>query len=401
MEHSDSHEDGDAEAAGACADSAKNPTIDSSLGEAIDDAADAWPSTAIERQLAAEAARKRGARQPNIHADNSKPQHVRLTVWLALLLLVATGLVLTLTDSGRSLREATGVAVLAVEQKADVFRPSTDKISQNVAAVRNVNAPRSAVPKKTAAVPVSNNMVIPIAAVTLRNRPQLLEQLVEVYRSELADHPGNSIALASLRRLRERSLAELEAIVATGSDPDASRSLEIVSRLFPELAARSQYQSLAARVGRIESHTKKATSIASTKTAPSAPGAAKSAAKAAVPNAPTRKPEIRVISMTPGTMVEHRFIPSDDGNVLMTEISYRNFDGSSDDNSGVALVARLGIAGDSQALAEVPVVLYGDRGTKSFPIEPLSPGDGTERYRLNFFLHGELLVSRAVHLSAP
>jgi len=96
-----------------------------------------------------------------------------------------------------------------------------------------------------------------------------------------------------------------------------------------------------------------------------------------------------------------RFVPAEGGNVFMVKISYRNFDNSNYDDGEAELVTLLGAAGDSRVLAEVPVAVFGDRGTKSFAIETFLPGYSGEPYKLNFILNGRFVASRTVRLSMP
>src|SRR5690606_25698402 len=163
----------------------------------------------------------------------------------------------------------------------------------------------------------------------------------------------------------------------------------------PELEDNPRYEYLAGRMGRIHREAKTAppaepehstpltTAIPSAPISPVSTPADSSAGivKKHVRNTSPPKPIIRVLSVTPGAMVAQRFVPYDeDGNVLMVEISYRNFE-SSEDQSDVTLIARLGIPGDSAVLAEVPIEISGGRGTKTFLMETLVPGNAGEKYR--------------------
>lgn len=95
---------------------------------------------------------------------------------------------------------------------------------------------------------VADSITIPISDISLRAQPQLLQQVVAAYRLRLAADPDNSVAKATLSRIREHSLAELAAISATESAPLATDSLRLAVRLFPELAREPRYQSIAARI---------------------------------------------------------------------------------------------------------------------------------------------------------
>src|SRR5690606_40227942 len=119
---------------------------------------------------------------------------------------------------------------------------------EQTAAIQNaspVSTPQTDAPTEVVEVAPPSAISVPIADVSLRNRPELLEQLVQVYRSQLADNPRDSAALAALNRLQERSLSELETIMAAEDQPTSVRSLEVVARLFPELENNPRYEYLA------------------------------------------------------------------------------------------------------------------------------------------------------------
>jgi hypothetical protein len=107
------------------------------------------------------------------------------------------------------------------------------------------------------------------------------------------------------------------------------------------------------------------------------------------------------VTVTPGTMAGGQFVPRDNGNAFLVEISYRNFDKAFDANDEATLITRLGVPGDSEVLAEVSVDISGDRGTKSFVMETLARGSIGGKLQLNFILNDEFLTSRAVRLSVP
>lgn len=265
----------------------------------------------------------------------------------------------------------------------------------------------NAAPIDSVQPPAPNALSVPLENVTLRNTPELLEQLVSVYRSKLVDDPNNTAALDALARLREQSLAELEAISAEdiSAEKDAVRSatsLEVASRLFPELLENARYHVVAER---LQQALRKITETVSPSPA-NARVSAPAESSSVVPAAPKEKaipskPDIRVLSVTPGRMTATQFVPEEGGNVFMVVMSYRNFARASDAESETELVVRVGNAGDQQVLAEVPVEMHGDRGTKSVPIETFVSGYAGEVYKLNFILNGEFLASRRVRLSAP
>jgi len=414
MEDPDSKDATDAKAGGASAENSESPAS-SSTGETSSESTSARPS-AIERQIAAasgfgyghqthQEARGRTThrRKATRYARRHRPYRFFVVGLLVLLFLIAMGLVLLFIEPGSPLQNAANAVLQKVEQTAAIQNASP------------VSTPQTDAPTEVAEVAPPSAISVPIADVSLRNRPELLEQLVQVYRSQLADNPHDSAALAALNRLQQRSLSELETIMAAEDQPTSVRSLEVVARLFPELEDNPRYEYLAGRMGRIHREAKTAppaepehstpltTAIPSAPISPVSTPADSSAGivKNHVRNTSPPKPIIRVLSVTPGAMVAQRFVPYDeDGNVLMVEISYRNFE-SSEDQSDVTLIARLGIPGDSAVLAEVPIEISGGRGTKTFLMETLVPGNAGEKYRLNFMLDDKLIASPAVRLSAP
>lgn len=252
----------------------------------------------------------------------------------------------------------------------------------------------------TGPVSATNSISIPTADISLRDRPELLEQLVAIYRAQLAADPNNTSAQTALAQLQEHSLAELQTIVLAGDDAAAVKLLEIVARLFPEAADNARYKYLAARADR-QHRQKNNETTTQKKAASSQTNAASNTAKTSE-NSASLKPEIRSVSITPGTMVSNRFVPSDGGNVFMVEVSYRNFDRAFVGEAQATLVTRLGAPGDSMVLAEAPVVITADRGTKNFLIETTSVrGYAGGKLQLNFILNDEFLTSRTVRLSMP
>ncbi len=115
---------------------------------------------------------------------------------------------------------------------------------------------------------------VPVADISLRNRPELLEQLVQVYRAQLAAAPNDATALAALNQLQQRSLSELEAIIRSEDDASAVRSLAIVARLFPEVNHSARCKYLTVRMNRIPRETAPAPAPASAPSSASVPAAA-------------------------------------------------------------------------------------------------------------------------------
>lgn len=255
---------------------------------------------------------------------------------------------------------------------------------------------------------------IPIADISLRNRPELVEQLAQVYRAQLATNPNDTATRAALERLQERSLADIQALVAEGYVSTASRSLETVSLLFPELAGNARYKYLveltnymrrdmqepvktaqaAAIAPQQNSTSKKLTETVKTERAKTE----NKNAEAAI----STKPEIRSVSIMPGVKTDGRFVPRDGGNVFMVELSYSNFAKAFVESNQATLTVLLGIPDDPLVLAEVPVTISADRGTKSFMIETNGvQGYAGGQFQLNFMLNDEFLTSRTLRLSRP
>jgi hypothetical protein len=278
----------------------------------------------------------------------------------------------------------------------------------------------------------SQAISIPAADVSLRSRPELLEQLVQIYRAKLVDDPNNAAAQTGLNQLQERSLSELQTIVLEEGDASAVKALEVVARLFPEAADSARYRYLVARADRDRQKKEDAPAEPEQMDAPkpaasSAIDSSKNAVStsAAVPSVSSKKdlskinsssinaektpasarsskPEISSVSITPGTLVNKQFVAGDGGNVFMVEISYRNFDRAFVGEAEATLVTLLGAPDDPMVLAETPVVITADRGTKSFLIETNAvQGYAGGKFRLNFILNDEFLTSRTVRVSLP
>lgn len=370
-------------------------------------------------------------------------------------------------DGSRFGRRAFGVLVLTAVSLLLIF--------SSVRAVKKDTAPQaeSAQITKTlqkipaagtaSALDAANGIVVPISDVSLRVRPELLQQLVAIYRLRLVSDPNNSAATATLSRMREHSLAELNVISATESAPIATASLNLAANLFPELSKDLRYRSIAARITKSGSEkapsqrpvaaapaaavatpkpvpgTTPALSIkptepltpASTKTAPPltlastkqtqplTPVPTKPAqplmptsSKLAPPPIPAatsttsapaavapRKPQVRVISMTSGVMRKDRFVPADGGNVFRLNIGYRHRDNPLVDQPGAGLVAQLSESGSSTLLAEVPVDIVGSYGQKTFLMNTSTKGRLNKFYKLNFIVDGNVLPSHTIQLT--
>ncbi len=413
--------------------------------------------TAIERQAAAALLRSgygnptyheavaRAAGRRESHADRRRPPPSRSgLVSFLLLLLVAAGVALVYTsDFGRPLRKAASEAWTAAEPTIAQHNSSTavptPATSSSVTSppvtplpatpsptidASPVTAPppavapetaivsKAAIPQTVAESPTAASKDIPevatpgaisvaIADVSLQTRPELFEQLAQVYKSKLAGAPNDLEALAALNRLQERGLSELETMVTAGDHSTIGRSLDLISRVFPEVVDTARYKYLAARKGYTPSGAKeKSASAVPVKSASIPSDSSAETANNSTKNVSSTKSKIHVVSITPGAMVENQFSPRYDGNVFKVEISYRNL-GSAQDESETTLVARLGVPGDPMVLAETPIELLGGKGTKSFLMESLRPGNIGERYQLNFLLNDEYFASSAVRLSMP
>jgi hypothetical protein len=420
--------------------------------------------SAIERQKAATSkfsSLAAGRSMPNGTAY-PKTSYFGVASFLILFFIAAAALALLFTDLGRSLPTISGVMQSTAQAVSKDSVPATHvPAAVNSSIGSSISSSRTANPKTVGALQTSANisqtdisadasstaLSIPAAEVSLRNRPELLKQLVQIYRSQLTDDPNNSTARTALDQLQEQSLTELQAIVLEGDEATAIKTLEVFSRLFPEAADNARYKYLVARTDHFARQIKEEpvakpkplsfpagnpsainalatnasainssatgslrttspTTIAPTTAAPeknisSAIKPSTTGDKEAAANAASTKPEIRALSMTPGTMVGDSFVPGDEGNFFMVEISYRNFSRVSEDANEPMLIARLGIPEDSSVLAEVPVEILGDRGKKSFVIANMMPGNIGGKYRLNFILNGEFLASSRMRVSMP
>lgn len=399
--------------------------------------------TAIERQIAAVSTLGYGSQIPETanHShdrrkknDRRKTHRFGLGSFLILLWLVAVGLLAIFTDFGRALQKVVSdtsqvVAKAAVNQPSSSVNSSPSiqpPISQLPATIQPPpnDSTQHAVSDKVgtvASASTADAISIPIADISLRNNPALVEQLVQVYRSQLAANPHDETTHAALDRLEERSLADIQTLIAQDDVAGTDKSLEIFSRLFPEMSDNVRYKYLVARtqymrrqkndesVPKFEEADVTAAIPNAIATAPPANVSLPSAvvAKAGVTNKtaenmPSSKPEIRAVSITPGRMTEGRFVPSDGGNVFMVELSYSNFAKAFIEKNEATLVTLLGEPGEPLVLAEVPITISADRGTKSFAIETNNvQGYAGGKFRLNFMLNDEFLTSRTLRLSNP
>lgn len=263
----------------------------------------------------------------------------------------------------------------------------------------------------------ANAIAVPISDVSLRVRPELLQQLVAVYRLRLVADPKNSVATATLSRMREHSLAELDVISATESAPLATDSLRLAVKLFPELANDSRYRSIAARIKTSENNKARSQppaaaepavvtqqpAPATTPALPTQPAQPLTPASISTTQPPaavaTRKPQVRVISMTPGIIRKDRFIPANGGNVFRLNIGFRHRDNPLVNQPDAGLVAQLSENGSSKVLGEAPVEIAGSSGEKSFLINTSEKGKMGKFYKLNFIIDGQVLPSHTVQLS--
>jgi hypothetical protein len=369
-------------------------------------------------------------------AVHRKSSHFGLASFLKLFLIAAVAITLLFADGNRL--RTVGSAVLrqaeqVVGKDSLSVTPARPAISSSINAAHtsptasgvsqtSANTSQTAQSKNAPQISGGDAISIPAADVSLRNRPELLKQLVQIYRSQLIDDPNNSTARTAFNKLQEQSLAELQTIVLEGDEATAIKSLDVISRIFPEIADNARYKYLAVRTDRFArqikdqpvaksessptanpatTHVPEKSASSPEKNASPAINASTMGVKEGIENSSPAKPEIRALSMTAGTLVNDRFIPGDEGNFFMVEISYRNFSRVSENQDEALLVARLGIPGDPSVLAEVPVEILGDRGKKSFVIANMMPGNIGGKYRLNFILDGEFIASSTVRVSMP
>ena len=116
-------------------------------------------------------------------------------------------------------------------------------------------------------------------------------------------------------------------------------------------------------------------------------------------------PMIDEISVTVGKRIDNDFQQQDIGDTLMVQFSYRNFNIDPDSDSELqdetVLVAHLRRANSPVLLAQVPMTVYGDRGTKRFPIRAVAEEEqAAGNYRLDFIVNGKLLQSSDIALDA-
>lgn len=309
--------------------------------------------------------------------------------------------------------------------------------------VAQISAPQTQEQKAIAEVPTSPALSIPISDVSLRNRPELLEQLVQIYKTQFAKDPSNATALAALTQLQDQSLSELQIIIAQGDPAATVKAVATIARIFPELADNTRYKYLIARMDYNQRSVKDEPIIKAEASVPSAnvkPVAAAPAVIAPSPASPvvksaevksvttpsaqpikeassnvaassatkntesavSSKPEIRSVSIVPGALVDDHFVPRDGGNVFMVEINYRNFEKVFEGHPAATLTTLLGTPDDSLVLAEVPIIITADRGTKSFLMETqAAQGYAGGKFELNFMVNDEFLTSRSIRLSRP
>lgn len=438
MGHFDSTYTDDSSIANNVAGDSENPNSET--------AATSIRPSAIERQIAATSPLGHNpqtygppTRNRRKKVDRRKTRRFGLGGFLILLWLVAVGLIVIFTDFGRMMEKKSDASPVAQKmpetQKTEIndtqllASPSSStqsSITQSSSTTQSTpnNSAQIAAPNKIAETSTSASpadaISIPVADISLRNNPALVEQLVQVYRSRLVADPHDATTQTALELLQERSLSDIQTLIAQGDIATADKSLEIFSRLFPELTDNVRYKYLLARIDYMRRQTKDesvikpepAAAVAKTevlktaapRTAAVAPAASPPpvAGKKASESVSSSKPEIRSVSIMPGTMVEGHFVPSDGGNVFMVELSYSNFAKAFVEQNEATLVTLLGEPDDSLVLAEVPVTISADRGTKSFAIETNNvQGYAGGKFQLNFMLNDEFLTSRTLRLSRP
>ncbi len=112
--------------------------------------------------------------------------------------------------------------------------------------------------------------------------------------------------------------------------------------------------------------------------------------------APPPRPRIDSLSIVSGIMENEQFVPRNNGGVLMVSISYRNFSYPPADPGDDTLTMLIRAPGNPLLLAEVPVDIPGDRGTRNFRVETPIRENTSDHYQLDLVLRGRLLESRVV-----
>lgn len=179
----------------------------------------------------------------------------------------------------------------------------------------------------------------------------------------------------------------------SGNDADnylrVALLMEQAAQLLPALLDDGRYTSLLAQINRGELTTAETGEVAAVEPVVVS---AKTAVEKPVAPPPVTVPEIQDVSITYGSMAQEHFVPAVGGRVLMVQFSYKNFYAKSVEAGDNQLVARLRKANDPLLLTEVPIVVSGDRGTRSFPIDTSMAGDVEGNYQLEFILGGEILA---------
>lgn len=354
-----------------------------------------WPDTAIQRQIAAAAAMMSGAqvesrRSARVQSNDRQPQkkyRMGLVVLASAIVLTALSVVLISerTDSVAGRNDAEGsFAFQSIPQwLAQAFDTKVGWLNRDSKAA----------------------ISIPLDDVSLKQNPQLFEQIVQIYRTQLKTDANDTASLSTLSWLKEQTLNELEELAIQNDTREFERAAALATRLFPELNGNSRVLSATARIESVKPTMDPSASSAfayaaaehSTSEASNS-GLGESENKIAA----MAKNQITDVMVTPGVIIGDRFVPRDKGNIFSVSFNYRNFETLADGKSGiVTLVARLGYAGESMPFAEVPIEVGTGVGTKNFLIGTLLSADKTLKYDLNFLLDNEFLISKTVELSQP
>ena len=221
----------------------------------------------------------------------------------------------------------------------------------------------------------TDELALPLDTLSLQTQPELVRQLVQLYRLQLRDNPNDSAAATALHALQERALTETTA-TASGETAATTALLKQLTALFPELADDPRYLALQSSL------TPKV--------------AAQKPAAETEQTVPPPRPRIEALSMVSGIIDNDEFIPRNDGGVLQVSLSYRNFSNPPATPGDDTLILRIRAPGNPLLLAEVPLDIAGDRGTRNFRVETPIRQNTSDYYQLDLILGGRVLESRIV-----
>ena len=304
----------------------------------------------------------------------------------------------------------------------------------------NIAEPDTAVPHVTEPAEITT-LTVPVDNLTLQYQPDFFTQLVQVYRSQLAVDPFSHTARAALKKLQKRSMDELGAAADAEAFQQAKLLADKMTELFPALPVDPHFMALVARIELASYHDEVAlqadqreNSLSPFVALPAAPdvetvdaqpvdpapqaivdtvnvdspaevvvnvpdvSGATNDTRATNNNTvlPNTTPNIQLVSITPGIMVEDRFLPQTGGKVLMVLFNYRYFNLEPGSQGVTTLVAGFRKADDTVLLTEVPIILQGNQGVKSFSIEAIVTDEMESQFQIDFILQGEVLATSDV-----